>query len=138
MMSFLKAIVSPSYWFTHQHPVPEAWVNALLVLFGLFVVTGLLTGLFARRQAFLAPVRTLLRRVSALGWTMGLLGYALLFFSVQQVAFFSVRLLYLVWGIVTLIWLYKVLAYAFFSLPARFQEQKEKAAREKYLPKAAK
>lgn len=138
MMSFFKAILSPSYWLTHQHPVPEAWVNALVALFGLFLVAGLVAGIASRRKAFLTPVRTLLRRISAFGWTMGLLGYALLFFSVQQVAFFSARFLYLAWGIATLVWLYKVLSYAFFSLPQRFQEQKEKAAREKYLPKAGK
>lgn len=135
-MSFLKAVIQPSYWLTHQHPVPDQWMTILTVLFGLLVLTGLVAGLLSWRQAYLAPVRTLLRRVSSFGWTMGLVGYLLLFFSAQQVAFFSARLMYLVWGMIALAWLYRIVYYGFFILPSRFQEQKERRERERYLPKA--
>lgn len=135
-MNFIKAILSPSYWLTHQHPVPEAWLNFLTVAFGLLIIVGLVAAVLSTRRAFLAPVRTLLRKSAAMGITMGLLGYLLLFFSVQQVAFFSARLMYLLWGIGALVWLYKIIYYGFFVLPARFQEQAEKRQREKYLPKA--
>lgn len=136
-MSFLKAIISPSYWLTHQHPVPQNWVTFLTVLFGLLVLAGLVTMLLSWRHSFLAPVRTLLRRISAFGWTMGLIGLLLLFFSTQQVAFLSARLMYLIWGVAALVWLYKIVYYGFFILPARFTEQRERREREKYLPKAS-
>ena len=138
MMSFLKAIIYPSYWFTHQHIVPQGWVNVLIVLFGVFTAVGFVCWIMSWRKAFLAPVRTLLRKIAGFGLTMGILGYMLLFCSIQQVAFFSARILYLVWGIAALIWLYKVLSYAFFSLPKRFEQQRERAKIEKYLPKATK
>ncbi len=138
MVSFLKAIIQPTYWFTHQHVVPQNWVNILTVLFGVLTVIGIVTLLLSWRKAFLAPVRTLLRKIASFGLWMGLAGYLLLFFSVQQVAFLSARIVYLVWGIVAFIWLYKVVSYAFFSLPKRFEEQRERAKIEKYLPKGSK
>lgn len=130
-------MISPSYWLTHQHPVPQNWVTFLTVLFGLLVLVGLVTMLLSWRRTFLAPVRTLLRRISGFGWTMGLVGFLLLFFSVQQVTFLSARLMYLVWGIAALVWLYKIVYYGFFIMPARFTEQRERREREKYLPKAS-
>lgn len=138
MLSYLKAILYPSYWLTHQHPVPMTWLNILSVLFGILAAIGLIAGILSWRKAFLAPVRTLLRTISGFGLTMGLVGGLMLFFSVQQVAFLSARLWYLVWGVAALLWLYQVLSYAFFVLPKRFAEQKERAQREKYLPKAGK
>lgn len=137
-MAFLKAIIYPSYWFTHQHPVPQMWVNVLTVLFAVLAAIGFVAWVLTWRKAFHAPVRTLLGKIAGLGLTMGIVGGILLFCSVQQVAFLSARVVYLVWGMVAFVWLYRVLAYAFFVLPKRFAEQKEREQREKYLPKAGK
>jgi len=36
-MGFLKAIIQPSYWITHQHPIPEHWQFALTVFFAVIL-----------------------------------------------------------------------------------------------------
>ncbi len=136
-MDFLTAIIYPSYWLTHQHPVPERWVAVLTVMFGLLVLSGLTAGLLSLRSSLMAPMRTLLKKKASFGLVMGLLGYLLLFFSVQRIAFMSARIMYLFWGIAALVWLYSVLYYAFKILPKRMNERMEREQREKYLPKAS-
>lgn len=136
-MDFLKAIIYPSYWLTHQNPVPERWVYVLIVLFGLLALAGLTAALLSLRRAMIAPMRTLLKKSASFGLTMGIIGYCLLFFSVQRIAFFSVRLTYLLWAIGAVIWLYVVLHYAFKVLPKRIAERQEREQREKYLPKGS-
>jgi hypothetical protein len=136
-MDFFTAIIYPSYWFTHQHPVPDRWVYVLAVLFGLLMLAGLTTALLSLRRNLIAPMRTLLKKSASFGLTMGVIGYCLLFFSVQRIAFFSVRLTYLLWAIGAVIWLYSVLHYAFRVLPKRVAERQERERREKYLPKAS-
>ncbi|MBI4121767.1 MAG: hypothetical protein HY461_00390 [Parcubacteria group bacterium] len=136
-MSFLKAIIYPSYWFTHQNPVPEAWVSALTILFAILVLGGLTAALLALRRTWATPLRTLFRRIGAFGLTMGFVGYILLFFSLQRIAFLSARLWYLAWTVGAIYWLYRVLYYAFRVLPKREAERREREQREKYLPKAS-
>ena len=136
-MNFLKAIISPSYWLTHQHPVPEMWAYILVVIFGLLCLAGLTTLMLSFRRSLAAPMRTLMKKIAAYGWTMGLVGYLFLFFSLQQVAFLSVRLIYLAWAIAAIWWLYYVLFYAFKVLPKRVAEIQAREQREKYLPHAS-
>lgn len=136
-MDFLKAIIHPTYWLTHQHPVPERWAYALIILFGLLCLAGLTAILLSFRGNLATPMRTLLKKIAAYGWTMGLLGYLFLFFSLQQIAFLSVRMIYLVWAVIAIWWLYHVLHYAFKVLPKRIAEIQAREQREKYLPHAS-
>ena len=133
-MAFLKAIIQPSYWFTHQNPVPHTWLVSLSVFFGLLVLIGLVCLILSNRKSYTAPVRTYFSRWSSFGFASGLVGYILLFFSWQRVAFLSVRFLYIVWLVSFAVWAYKLLRYGLTDLPARLKQYQERMQREQYLP----
>lgn len=137
-MEFIKAIIKPSYWLTHQHPVPEFWSVALIIFFGVLVALGLIAAILASIKKFKKPLRTLFTKISVFGWIMGLLGYVLLFFSIQQVAFVSARLFYLFWFATAVWWAYYIVLYAVKDVPRLIEMQKKREEKEKYLPKKKK
>lgn len=137
-MNFIKAIIKPTYWITHQHPVPEAWQLGLTIFFGVIVAIGVLATILSFVKVFKKPFRHLFSRLASWGWTMGLLGLVLLFFSVERVAFISARMFYLVWLAVAIWWLVIIIRYAIKDIPRVMEFQKQKVEAEKYLPKKKK
>lgn len=133
-MDFLRAIVHPSYWYTHQHVVPEFWLYALTSLFGLLVVISAACWGLSKRRAFSTPLRTYLRRWSAFAFSAGLAGFVLLFFSWQRVAFFSARGVYLVWLVSFGYWAYTLLKFGLKDLPRKLAEYEERLRRQQYMP----
>jgi hypothetical protein len=137
-MEFFQAVIRPTYWITHQHPVPEEWKIGLTVFFGLIVLIGLLSSILALINKFKKPYRHFFAKLAAWGWTMGLIGYILLFFSIEQVSFISARLFYLFWAVIALWWLFYILKYAIKDIPRIIDQQKKRKEEEKYLPKKKK
>ncbi len=137
-MDFIKAIIKPTYWITHQHPVPEAWQLGLSIFFGVIVAIGLVGTILSFLKVLKKPFRHLFSRLAAWGWTMGLSGLALLFFSVERIAFISARMFYLFWLVVTIWWLVLLIRYAIKDIPRNIDFQKQKIEAEKYLPKKKK
>jgi hypothetical protein len=133
-MDFIRAIVRPSYWYTHQHVVPEFWMYTLIALFGLLVVTSLICWALSKRRAFSTPVRTYLRRWGAFSFSAGAVGFVLLFFSWQRVAFFSARGVYLIWLVAFGYWAVSLLKYGLKDLPRKLADYEERLRLERYLP----
>ena len=138
MINFLKAIIKPSYWLTHQHPVPEFWVYFLGALFGLILILAIVSFFLSMKRIYMKPVRTLFAKLSGWAWFASIFGFFLLFCSVQQVGYLSARIFYIIWFIVSAIWLSSVIKYGIKDVPMRIQQRKEKEEREKYLPKKKK
>ena len=137
-MEFIKAIIKPSYWLTHQHPVPEIWTTGLLIFFGLIILVGLVTIIFRFSKRFPKPWRMLSGKLTVWAWTMGLLGLLVLFFSIEQIWLISARIFYIFWLVIALWWLYYIIVYALKDLPRILQRQKERDQKEKYLPRRKK
>jgi hypothetical protein len=138
MFDFIKAILHPTYWITHQHPVPEAWQLGLSIFFGTLLAIGLVAGILGFLKKFAKPIRNIFTRVSIWGWTMGLLGFMFLFFSVERVAFVSARMFYLIWIGIAIWWIYYIIKYSINDAPRLVAERKEYLDKQKYLPKKKK
>lgn len=138
MIEFLKAIVKPTYWITHQHPVPELWQTGLSIFFGVLLVLGLVTLILGFIKKFAKPMKKFFRRLSIWAWTMGLLGYMFLFFSIERVAFVSARLFYLAWIVTAVWWVYYIIRYGINDVPRLIQGNKDRIDKMKYLPKKKK
>jgi len=138
-MEFLKAIIRPSYWYTHQYPVPEAWSLGLTIFFGALVLIGIVaTVLSLLEKRFRKPWRTFFSKLAIWGWVMGLLGLSLLFFSVQRIWLISARGFYLIWFALAAYWLYGLLKYLVKDIPRLISEQSVRMEAGKYLPKRKK
>ncbi len=137
-MEFIQAIVRPSYWFSHQNPVPDAWVYGLSILFGALLLIGIIGSVLTNLKRFKKPYRNVFFRLAIWGWTMGILGYVLLFFSVERIWLISARVFYLFWFATAAYWIYYPLKYLVKDVPRLTAVNKEKEIREKYLPKRKK
>lgn len=133
-MDFILAIVRPSYWFTHQQVVPPFWMSTLIALFALLVVTSVVCWILSKRRSISTPVRTYLRRWGTFSFAAGFVGFMLLFFSWQRIAFFSARLVYLLWLISFGYWAVKLLKFGLKVLPRKLADYEERLRREQYLP----
>jgi len=138
MIDFLKAIISPSYWFTHQHPVPDAWLYGLTAFFGGILIVALVTTILANLKKFKKPYRNFFFKLATWGWTMGVLGFILLFFSIERIWLISARVFYLFWFVLAVYWLYFPLRYLIKDVPRLLAAVQERQEKEKYLPKRKK
>ena len=137
-MEFIKAIIKPSYWITHQYPVPEEWKIGLTVFFGVLLALGLITSIASLLKSIKKPYQRLLAKLASWAWTMSLLGYVLLFFSVERVSFVSARLFYLFWAVIAIWWLVLIIRYAVTDIPRLVENQQKKDDSKKYLPQKKK
>lgn len=138
MINFLKAVIKPSYWFTHQHPVPDTWVYGLTILFGGILLIGLVASVLSNLKRFKKPYRNVFFQLAVWGWTMSILGFSLLFFSVERVWLISARAFYLVWFAIAVYWITFPIKYLRKDVPRLLERAKEMATKDKYLPRRKK
>ena len=69
---------------------------------------------------------------------MGLAGLLLYSFSYERIAYFSMRLGWIIWLAIVTVWAYGIIRYATVDIPASRKVQAEKEKLEKWLPKSKK
>jgi len=131
----LRNLWSVSYWFSQPQTLRGAemwvWVGIFLIL----ILGGIILRIVREYQSSRGR-KEAMRRFSNLGLTMGLLGLIWLFVRQEIVPFLSWRFWLLFWLVGLIWWLYKVIWYGVKRLPAIEEEQREKALKDKYLPKS--
>ena len=123
-----------SYWFSQPYIAHGAvawfWIGLFLAL--------ILIGLFARIVGVVSPDhlrQEILRRLSVLGLTLGLIGLIWFFLRQERIPFLAWRFWLLLWVLGFVWWAAAVLRYAIKRVPNIRLEQAERLKREKYLPK---
>ncbi len=105
------------------------------VLFALFIMGGLVLRIVRKNRTDKFE-RQLLARAAALGLAMGLLGMFWLFFSFEEISYFGMRAWILVWGMVVVVWAWKMYRYATKEVPQRRLLEQSKSEANKYLPRS--
>ncbi len=82
--------------------------------------------------------RRLLRRIALCLFSAGLSGLILFSFTWQQIPLLSMRFFYVIWFLSFAAWGFAIGKYAMKDLPLLQAERAERAAYEKWLPKAKK
>ncbi|MBI2484085.1 hypothetical protein HYV71_02785 [Candidatus Uhrbacteria bacterium] len=126
------------YWFTLNPgflSIPAT--IGFAVFFGLCISASLGLTLMARKRKIASnPAdKVVLAKTNTLLISMGIIGYCLLFFSYQAIPIFSMRFLYLVWGLGFAIWAYVIWHYAATEVPRIKDEREKKRQLEKYTLK---
>ncbi len=129
-------LLSLSFWFGLQPPPLHYWsVRLFLVFFCACICIGIVAKTYGVRRALDRFVRRAIERTGDLFLIMGVFGLLLFFFSYEQVPVLSMRLFYLVWLAVFVIWARGIYRYVRVEIPEKYARQARRTEMEKWLPK---
>ncbi len=132
MLEFLKSLFIPAQLFyLRPLPVSQKVLIILAVIFALFIITAIATK-FIKSKDVLKDKGV--KKFFNLFLTMGILGYVYLFFIWQAVPLLAARFWFLLWLIVTAVWLGFVLKYLILEVPKKRNEINKRREFEKYIP----
>jgi peptidoglycan/LPS O-acetylase OafA/YrhL len=132
----LRPLVYPSYWLTLEPP--NVWDGAGRLLAVLFVGMLIASVVVRRRKAADKLQAELYRRVSSMLATMGSVGIVLYFLSYEGIRLLGARPLYLAWIVGLVVWIVSIVRFAKREVPAVRQDDLDRRAIQKYLPKRRK
>lgn len=134
----LSTIFSLPFWFTlNPGPLNPRHLSYLLwLLIGILVLAIVFRALMVYRRKDLLLVNVW-RKFFWLFFTMGLVGFILLFFFYEGVMILGARFWFLFWFIGLVVWLVYILVYSIRKLPKLKKEIEEKKNFDKYLPKSS-
>lgn len=137
--SNMTPLLTLTYWFQLQPPAMIPWIGTLLlVVFILFVITGVLAKvLFAGRMGD-KLVRRAVERGGTVLLTMGIWGAYMSFVSYERIPLLSMRIWYIVWLAVSIWWGWTIYRYLKVEVPAKRAMQIERDRLNKWLPNAKK
>lgn len=130
-----KYIPPLSYWFAVA-PMPlQGWQFILpLLVFILTFVVGLVLKVWATKTDNFAW-RTAFLKFGLIGWTMGAIGLLLIFFEYERTPVLRMRILFLLWALITMGWVGYVWRYLQKTIPNKLKQIRELQAKQKYFPK---
>lgn len=135
----LPPLLTPGYWFD---PVPPPFLpfvdRLLLVAFMGLAIVGIIAHLARLRAGLEKMTRRAVGRAGTLLITMGLFGLLLWTLAYERVPYLSMRMWYLVWSVLFVIWGYRIYRFVFVEIPSRQKQNEEREAINKWLPKSKK
>ncbi len=132
----MQPLLTLRYWFT-LNPAPFLpWAERfMLVAFGAFVVFGIVAWMAELKGRFSKPIkRAFERAASLLAWN-GVLGLLLWAFSYERIPVLSMRFFYVLWLAWVLWGFWRIYRYVWVEIPAQESRARERAEREKWLPR---
>jgi len=130
----IKNLLYSSYWFSQPQIATRGvlwfWIGFFLVL----ILGGLVLLILQRTQPDKA-LRLVFTRFGNCALAMGIIGIIWFYFRQERVLILGWRFWLVLWGAVFAIWIFKVIRYAVKRIPQIRAENKDREAREQYLPK---
>lgn len=132
----MQSLLTPQYWFSLSPTPFQPWAERfLLVIFGAFVVFGILTWIFELKGRFDKPMKRALERAASLLVWSGVVGFLLWSFSYERIPILSMRFFFLLWLAWVLWGFWRIYRYVWIEIPERARRERARAEREKWLPK---
>ena len=134
-MSF-KNVLFSSYWFSQPYIARDGLFYVWLGIFGSITLAGIV--LFVLRWYEKDSLqKEVYKRFGTIGIVMGLLGLSWFFFRQERIPFFSWRFWLIPWLGIFVWWLVITIRFVLKRVPVIRQQQLQRAAKDKYLPKRA-
>ena len=132
----MSNLLSYKYWFSaYPGPWLQSNLKVIYAVFGLLILAGLVAWLFVGKNKDNKLIQKFWRKVQSAGLTIGIIGLLLAGARQQRINFLSMPFLLVLLGIGGVMWIYFIVHYVIKIVPKRKLEQKERAEKEKYLPK---
>ena len=130
-----KYIPQLSYWIDVAPAPLDGWRFMLPLLIFIACFVGSLAAKIIASQTDNFKMRAILFKFGSLGWVMGLIGVALIFFEYERVALFRMRIFFIFWLVVVIIWAVWLSIGLKKTLPSKLEKIQEFLEKKKYWPK---
>ncbi len=130
----MNNLLSLSYWFeAYAEPLGGVWLRVLSgFILGLWCL-AFIFGLFGRKLSQDPSTRRIIKKLSSLFGTLGVLLAVTLFFTQTQTPYLGSRWWWLLWLLLFVFWLWFILSYALRVAPKERSQRQEHEQRLKYL-----
>ncbi|MFH1789684.1 MAG: hypothetical protein ABH832_01300 [bacterium] len=122
-----------NYWFGQPREARGIVLVVYISVFLLLIILGIGARVFVAYKND-RVVKQILRRFSAFGMTMGMIGMMWMFFRQQKIVFLAWRFWVLLWILLAIFWMIRILKYVIKRVPEIRKEQIHEEKRRKYLP----
>lgn len=132
----MPPLLTPQYWLS-LNPTPfQPWAERLLlVVFGVFVLFGIITWIAEVNGGFSKPAKRALGRAASLLLWSGFVGLLLWVFAYERLPILSLRLFYLLWLAWVVYGFSRIYHFLWVEVPAKERMLAEREARERWLPR---
>ena len=132
----MSNLLDLQFWFdTTPLALSKPFETGFFILFSVFLLGGFILRIMRKNKTDKFE-RELLGRAATIALTLGVLGFFWLFFSFEQVQIFGMRVWFLVWALVLVIWGASLYRYATKRVPQLRLLEQSKAEANKYLPRS--
>lgn len=136
MIEYIVNFFRPNVLFQmYPSPFEGRGLQILLLIFSLFFLLGLSLVYIIQSRRYDTIVNKGLKKIRTLFFIMSIMGYMYTFFAYEGAPFLSARIWFLIWFIITLVWLFFCLRYFRRELPKFREDLRKKRIYEKYLQK---
>lgn len=132
----MQPLLTLRYWFALNPEPFLPWAERfLLVAFGAFIVLGIAAWIAELKGRFDKPMKRAFERAASLLTWSGIAGLLLWAFSYERITVLSMRFFYVLWLAWVLWGFWRVYRYVWVEIPAQERRNRERAEREKWLPR---
>lgn len=136
MIEYIISFFRPNLLFQmYPSPLEGRGLQILLFIFSLFFLLGLSLIYIIQSRHCDIIVNKGLKKIRTFFFIMSIVGYIYTFFAYEGAPFLSARIWFLMWFIITLVWLFFCLQYFKRELPKFREYLEKKRIHEKYLPR---
>jgi len=128
-------LIRLDYWFNIRPLFFRPMTFKIFMIVSLLViVAGIILSILQSRQAKNKLQKKTIGNFSTWFYTFGIINLIYIFLRQQRAPYLSLRFLYLLWFIASVIWLGFLFKFMLIDAPKKVKEQQQKAEFEKYLP----
>ncbi|MFZ6015760.1 MAG: hypothetical protein ACOYUZ_05425 [Patescibacteria group bacterium] len=127
------------YWFaTHPAAFLPIIGKIFLVAFIALTAVGIIAKIYSVKKKMDKWTRRAIDKAGNCLLSMGLLGLLLYFFDYEKIPILSMRIFYIAWLIILIIWAYFIYKFITVEIPAKLAQKQEREQVDKWLPQAKK
>ena len=129
----IKRLINSQYLFNPFPGTDFGFYWFFVISYGVLFVLAAVFSVLASRFRKENPIRKAIKKSTDLFFTISIVGYILLFFRRENIAYLSARVLFIVFSITMVIWAGFVIYYLIRKFPKSVKKYREKLRKEKYL-----
>ncbi|MCX6778786.1 MAG: hypothetical protein NTU97_00970 [Candidatus Magasanikbacteria bacterium] len=133
-MYSLGNFFTTQYWFGQTPFLGKPALWAMVIIFGVMLVGGVIINTLAKGQKYGKPLSRGLSKIARMLGVMGFFAFVLFFFRYEFVAILSRRFMFGLWFVGLVVWVVFIIKYFIKVVPKQMADKREQERLKKYLP----
>ncbi|MDF1497021.1 MAG: hypothetical protein P1P90_03090 [Patescibacteria group bacterium] len=135
----MQNLLTLNFWFSQYPPALTPWATRiLLVVFVAIFLVGVIAKIYSIKTKLEKWNRRAIDKSASLLLSMGAFGLLLFVFAYEQIPVLSMRAGYILWLLITAVWIYFLYKFIAVEIPKQRKLKQEREHEDKWLPKPKK